>query len=269
MPRRSPKSTKSTKPVPEPTQTITGVIRKVEAKTLEIDASDQRIVEFQIDDKTVKPDKLQVGDTVDVEARQDDKGLFTAINIKKIKSAPQQPQQQQTAAAEPEGNYRATAMKPPPVNDPDDDGPPTLRHGKPQSRKNSAHEEEVAVASEMPPAAPVPEAPPEPDPLLDKAKDESSNFLAGLPSFVCQQFTTRYVSESHPASWKAQDVVSAEVVYEDGKERYDKVAINGKPAKQKIEETGAWSTGEFGTVLADLFSPATAAQFRRRGERTI
>jgi len=34
---------------------------------------------------------------------------------------------------------------------------------------------------------------------------------------------------------------------------------------KKIEETGgAWSTGEFGTVLVDLFSPATNAVFKFR-----
>jgi hypothetical protein len=78
---------------------------------------------------------------------------------------------------------------------------------------------------------------------------------------VVQEYTTRYVSDSHPVSWRAQDVVSADVVYEDRKERYEKVAINGKPTK-KPEETGAWSTGEFGTILEDLFSPATAAKFK-------
>jgi hypothetical protein len=76
------------------------------------------------------------------------------------------------------------------------------------------------------------------------------------------------VSDSRPVSWKAQDVVSAEVVYENGKERYEKVAINGKPTKNP-EESGAWSTGEFGTILEDLFSPATAAKFKFARSSTV
>ncbi len=63
-------------------------------------------------------------------------------------------------------------------------------------------------------------------------------------------------------------MVSAEVVYEEGKERYEKLAIDGKPVKGKIEETGSWSTGEFATILSDLFSPSTHADFRFSGERT-
>ncbi len=105
--------------------------------------------------------------------------------------------------------------------------------------------------------------------LIEKAKASSANFLEGLPNFLCQQFTTRYMGEGHPIQWQAQDIVSAEVIYENGKERYDKVAINGKAVKKAVEETGAWSTGEFGTVLDDLFSPATAAEFKLVGSRTV
>jgi hypothetical protein len=59
--------------------------------------------------------------------------------------------------------------------------------------------------------------------------------------------------------------VSAEVVYENHKEQYRNLQINGKPVKKAMEElSGAWSTGEFGTVLVDLFAPWTAADFRYR-----
>jgi len=51
-------------------------------------------------------------------------------------------------------------------------------------------------------------------------------------------------------------------VYQQGKEDYRDVTINGKAIKKNIEQLdGAWSTGEFGTILIDLFSPATAADF--------
>jgi hypothetical protein len=53
-----------------------------------------------------------------------------------------------------------------------------------------------------------------------------------------------------------------DLIYENGKEDYRKIAINGKPVNKKMEEMGgAWSTGEFGTVLIDLFDPSTAAEF--------
>jgi hypothetical protein len=80
---------------------------------------------------------------------------------------------------------------------------------------------------------------------------------------------TRYQSETRNPSWRALDVVTANLVYEHGREEYRDIAVNGKKTNKPIEESGgAWSTGEFGTVLIDLFSPATAADFRyKRDER--
>ncbi len=101
------------------------------------------------------------------------------------------------------------------------------------------------------------------DPLIRKAADAALDFTEKLPSYVCQEMMSRYQSESHPVNWQPLDVVTANVVYDNGKEDYRDLAINGKPQKKGMEElSGAWSTGEFGTVLIDLFSPATAADFR-------
>ena len=76
---------------------------------------------------------------------------------------------------------------------------------------------------------------------------------------------TRSQSESQPANFQPIDVVSMEVVYTNGREEYKNIQLNGKKTGKKIEEIGgAWSTGEFGTVLIDLFSPATNAAFHFR-----
>lgn len=259
------------------------------------------MIDFVINDKTVKPEKpLGVGDKVDIETSQDEKGLYIAINIRLLKAASRAPVEGAagatagTAKEEPEGNYRPTVMKPGPAKDGDDDAPPTLKHGRPAARKASGVVEDdgpqaapaastasapVTSASSAEPRTAEPAAPPTPPTpspssdnryeLVAKARAASTNFLEGLPNFLCQQFTTRYVGEGHPIQWQAQDVVSAEVIYEGGKERYDKIAINGKAVKKNVEETGAWSTGEFGTVLDDLFSPATAAEFKLVGSRTV
>ena len=79
---------------------------------------------------------------------------------------------------------------------------------------------------------------------------------------MCQEVITRYVSETRIPSWNVIDVVSAEVVYDQGKETYRNMTINGKASKKPPEESGAWSTGEFGTILAALFSPGTDATFK-------
>jgi hypothetical protein len=103
------------------------------------------------------------------------------------------------------------------------------------------------------------------DPLIRKAADAALDFTETLPNYVCQEMMARFQSETSPASFQPVDVVSTEVVYEKGKEDYRNITVNGKAVKKSMEETGgSWSTGEFGTVLIDLFSPATAADFHFR-----
>ena len=187
---------------------------------------------------------------------------------------------------------------PPAPRDPDDPGPPTLRRGKPKSTpsKNteiaSAQQPASAVAASReasrspdaraplegrPEVAPPPrQAPPrEPegppvDPMIAKAIEAAESFTETLPNYVCQQFTSRFQTQSHVSDWHAIDVVSAEVVYENGRESYRNLKINDKPIKKGMEElSGSWSTGEFGTLLRDVFSPATAAEFHFRKDSTI
>lgn len=177
------------------------------------------------------------------------------------------------------------------------DGRPELRRGKPAKRKSAPQEESsepvevasqpVEVASNAPPDSaaasksaviepppldaevrprPVAEMPPPPDPRIQKATAAAVSFTDTLPNYVCQEQMARFVSETHKVNWQPIDIVSTEVVYEDHHEHYRNIQINGKAVKKRMEELpGAWSTGEFGTVLMDLFSPATAAEFRKRG----
>jgi hypothetical protein len=194
----------------------------------------------------------------------------------------------------------ATEVAPPPAPaDPDDPGRPKLVRGKasdpsreraaavpdspPPSSRPAPSSAPVEEAQNLPPAINTNGTPsilrgdedpvvrrPSGDPLIMKATEAALDFTEGLPNYVCQEMMARYQSTTHPANWQALDVVSMAIVYESGQEDYRDLAINGKPVKKKMEQMeGAWSTGEFATVLIDLLSPATAAQFRyRRDERT-
>lgn len=107
------------------------------------------------------------------------------------------------------------------------------------------------------------------DALIRKATEAALEFTETLPNYVCQEVVLRFESDAKPPSWHAIDIVSTDVVYENGKEDYRNITVNGKPAAKNLEQTGAWSTGEFGTLLIDLFSPATAAEFHPRGEARV
>ena len=67
-----------------------------------------------------------------------------------------------------------------------------------------------------------------------------------------------------------QDLVSAEIIYEDGEESYRNVKINNRSTDKHLQEIdGSWSTGEFATAMLELFNPATKAQFRSTGASNI
>ncbi len=193
-----------------------------------------------------------------------------------------------------------THVTPPPKPDAEDPGPPVLHRGKPvdEAREHAAEPPaepaaQTGSAAAAPPApapqagtteaavtppptvyrdadeVPVPESRPQPgDDLVRKAAGAAFDFTEGLPNYVCQEQIARYASETRPADWQPIDLVSAAVVYENGKEDYRDIKVNGKPRQGFAETDGAWSTGEFGTLLIDLFSPGTDALFRfRRTER--
>jgi hypothetical protein len=168
--------------------------------------------------------------------------------------------------------------------DSDDQGPPVLKRGG-----QAVHKEvEPAPPSAAPSAAPAPALSARNDPgdeqdvdsgppvrgprrpeeiIIEKARAAASNFLETLPNYVCHEIMTRYQSGSSSKNWVPRDVVSMALVYENGQESYRNLEINGKATKKNIEDLpGSWSTGEFGSVLADVFSPNTAADFEYRKE---
>lgn len=137
------------------------------------------------------------------------------------------------------GIPEATVSRPRPAQPADDDQPFRNEPAEDQRPLGSRHE----------------------DPLIQKASDAALDFTETLPNYVVQEVASRYESTTSPPSWHAIDVVSTELVFENYKENYRNITINGKPTNKPLEETGAWSTGEFGTLLIDLFSPATDADF--------
>lgn len=281
FPRRSKTNSASN---PEVRKIVKGWIQTVSRDTLVVSAVDSRIIEFVLDAKTVQPAGLKSGDFIEIEAWPDDQGRMHGLEIRratppKDASPPQAPKPAAEAPqpdAEPAEPSR-TVVKRAEVND----DVPRLRRGIPPARKTSEKADaEVTpdsptreVARSDAPAryeAPAKQAQTNPEmELLNRARREAAGFLSTLPNYLCKQFTTRYEGTSRPENWRARDVVSAELVFEDGKERYEKLAINGKPVKGNIEDSGAWSTGEFGTVLRDLLSPETDGAFRFAGYNNV
>jgi hypothetical protein len=171
------------------------------------------------------------------------------------------------------------------VPDKPDPDKPQIRRGKPKPRKSAP--EETASGE---PSVPIPSAPratgqPEPqaiasnrprppetdgpnpsgpreDPRIAKAREGVAAYTQSLPNYFCQEQIARFASTTQKVDWQPLDVVSSTVIFENGRDEYRNLTINGKPVNKRMEEIGgAWSTGEFGMMAADLFSPATAAEF--------
>jgi Domain of unknown function (DUF5666) len=220
--------------------------------------------------------------------------------------AQQQPDPNQKAGA---GDKAKAAATPPPPAEPVErpttaiappdassgrgsDDTPRLSRGKPKTvRKDSEKSADEPVSAEVaaverpsrnnasaavastddPVSASAPSADRDVrDSFIEKARDSAENFRETLPNYSVKQFTTRFQAQGGAkANFQPIDNVSTDVVYENGKESYKNILVNGKAPKGKLEEGGSWSTGEFGTVLRDVFHPATNADFRPSGNATI
>ncbi|MBV9034050.1 MAG: hypothetical protein JO182_06115 [Acidobacteriaceae bacterium] len=106
--------------------------------------------------------------------------------------------------------------------------------------------------------------------LISRTTEWAGTFTNGLPNYVCQQTTTRYMQESKASGWQPIDVLTAKVVYEDGKEDYRDITVGGRRTnKSMLELGGSTSTGEFASVLASLFAPQSRTQFASYQSTTI
>jgi len=273
----------------------------MDAKSIAIGLDDDREMEFKRTDKTrffkngdeVKsPADFKPGDQVSIEGPEDMAGNLTAMNVYWERAA-----STVAKSADKDGvpdtwggdaEKPSTVVAPPPAKaDADDPGRPVLRRGGPAdpSRERAPAvpaPPPATVAATVPPtgspARPSPDHNDEDlafgsaqqDPLIRKAANAAFDFTETLPNYVCQEMVTRFQSDSTPASWQALDIVTADVVYENGKEDYRNITVGGKPFKKSMEEVGgAWSSGEFGTVLINLFNPATSAQFHFRQDSRV
>ena len=194
------------------------------------------------------------------------------------------------AAAKPPGqapddvvDTRPTTLVRPsdPAPDADDPGKPALRRGRPIARPRPVQVEPETADGATPapgafPSAPSADAPPaavigfEDDPIIRKAREAAQEYSSALPDFFCRQVTTRYQTDGSKNGWQAVDVVTADLSYQDGRETYKNIKIGSKPVNTDMGDIpGTRSTGEFASILEDLFAPDTAATFRKSGQSKL
>jgi hypothetical protein len=280
-----------------PTISADGTTVSNDGKTLVIETNDGRTVTMKLDRETkftrsgstIAASVVVPRTRVHVQAAEDEEAFLTAIQVELLKDPAQAAAEPQTRATPSAGGDQADIPRPAisdaPVDVPDR---PILRRGapkktdsddndngstevsKPQSRNTTrasaspepSHKEttDFTITNDSEPAKPTTSAS---ETLIARTKEWAETFTNGLPNFVCQQSTTRYMQESKSSGWQVQDVVTAKVVYEDGKEDYREIAVGGKKTnKAMLDLGGSTSTGEFASTLQSLFSNTSRAQFK-------
>ena len=123
----------------------------------------------------------------------------------------------------------------------------------------------VAEAVQPPPPRAVipPPSPAEIKEILAEITQRALDYTKNLPNFICAQVTTRSYDPSGSESWHQEDKIQEQLSYVDGKEDYKVVLVNNLPVvNMKHEQLGGiTSSGEFGTMLYQIFNPQTQTQF--------
>ena len=138
------------------------------------------------------------------------------------------------------------------------------------------HSENLAAA---PPAAPEAKAAPIPPPsteeqaaVISEVRTYALNYSKMLPDFICTQVTRRYAAPApggrysgragSDPSWQLQDTLTIRLSYFQQKEDYKLVLVNNTVTQQDYTKlAGAVSTGEFGSMMKEIFEPATETHF--------
>ncbi len=225
--------------------------------------------------------------TIHVEAAEDDEANLTAVKVELLKDAPAAAAASSSTPRSAAGDEEMTqsSILKDPVDVPDR---PILRRGKPSgspSRESDSSTEISSSKSEAGSAtnkdgsvdftidgdtAPVKRANSPSQQLVEKTKNWAATFTNGLPNYICSQMTTRYIQQSKTTGWEPLDVITAKVVYEDGKESYKEITVGGKRTnKSMMDLGGTTSTGEFASTLHSLFSDASQAEFKLYETTTI
>lgn len=135
--------------------------------------------------------------------------------------------------------------------------------------KRRSGADEAAAAPKPVPLPPALDAPQQAR-LLEQVREHALEYTDRLPNFICVQITKRMVDPDGKGYWYTQDVIQVRLAYNERRENYQVVTINDQVTDRSYDSLGgATSTGEFGTLLHNLFLPETEARFTWVGPATF
>jgi hypothetical protein len=142
-------------------------------------------------------------------------------------------------------------------------------------RRLSSQTQSLAVAKPVVEAKPTPIPPPsseEQAAIIDEVREYALDYSKNLPDFICTQVVRRYAAP-HPGTrgggppggdpiWYLQDTLTNKLSYFEQKEDYKLILINNNVTTQDYKSLGgATTTGDFGSMMKEIFEPSTEARF--------
>jgi hypothetical protein len=99
--------------------------------------------------------------------------------------------------------------------------------------------------------------------ILDAMRDYATNYTTTLPNFMCVEMTRQFADPRAQDNYRSIGTILAKVAYKEGQENYQVYSVNGKLVDQTMMSVkgGAVSTGEFGSMMREIFDPKSAAEF--------
>ncbi len=297
IPHRTKKKDQKKDEATQPNFSAEGVTLSINPTKLVIGTTDGREItmtvtpqtKFTRADKDIPSSQIVPRTTVHIDAIEDDEAFLTVTQINLLKDAPPpdavapsgrpvMPSRSAAAEDEPRPTILERPLEAP--------GRPVLKHGG--GGKSASADDDSDVAASKPPAKPAAAAQTADsgkkatddftidtdaerpkivsrtsDEILQRTMDWAHSYNQGLPNFVCEQETTRYYEQSRASGWQAADIVTAKVVYEDGKENYRDITVGGKRTnKSMMDLGGSTSTGEFAATLRSLLAEGDRATFK-------
>jgi hypothetical protein len=126
--------------------------------------------------------------------------------------------------------------------------------------------------SRLLPAPPDPPPGMMPPPPLSSAEEQrtwhtatgkAEDYNHALPNFICTETVHRWIDTTAHDEWQPSPTLVADLTYFDQKENYKLLTVEGKKSNTPIAEVGgAFSQGEFGSILMVIFHPNSQTEYR-------
>ncbi len=101
--------------------------------------------------------------------------------------------------------------------------------------------------------------------MLDEIKQYALSYTQNLPNFVCVEVVRRFVDPKTMDHYRSLGNILAKVSYNQGQENYQVYSVNGRYTNASFDQVatsgGAVSSGEFGSLMSQIFEPKSEAEF--------